>query len=93
MSSMGRNNSGPFVDNDLPLWRNSVRDPERRLQADFEETFNNYLARSPMREPERQPYKPVKERSTFRPIMTEKEYPRSSFNLITPGKPPNKYGP
>ena len=59
ISSFGRDNSDPFQHNDLPLWRNSVRDPERRPQVDFEETFHNYLARSPKREPERQPYKPV----------------------------------
>ena len=88
MSSMGRNNSDPVVDNDLPLWRNSVSDPERMPQVDFEETFHNYLAHSPIHEPDRQPYRPVKERSAFRPIVTEQEYPRSGFNLTPRVKHP-----
>ena len=53
MLPMERDNSDSFQDNDLTLWRSSDRDPERRPQVDFEDTFRSYLARSPMREPER----------------------------------------
>ena len=80
MLPMERDNSDPFQDNNLTLWRSSVRDPERRPQVDFEDTFRSYLARSPMREPERQPYKSVQKRSAFRPVMTDQDYPTNSFN-------------
>ena len=87
-SPFGRDNSDPPQDNDLPLWRNSVRDPERRPQVDFEETFHNYLARSPMREPERQPYKSVSGRSAFRPVMTDQGSPTDNYNQTTRAKHP-----
>ena len=39
ISPFGRDNSDPLQDNDLPLWRNSVHDPERRPQVALKRPF------------------------------------------------------